>query len=250
MFDKVTMAYRGAGYELGQGRGFYGVWAVGAPRHEPLQRWAETPEGWNAAWTRFASMEVPGTIVPVGRNNPPVGASGSPAGSDGSRGSEDPSSSGPYPAPYGAGPASGGKAGAIVAAVLLGVGVVLGVAGLFPGYLGSVSLADRSDQVLPHAIYLGVWTVSAVLVLLGGARLRIGALLSLGLSAVTFGLFFSDVGLAVSGTGASGGTGLVLSALGWGACTAGTVLAFLVRPASAGRPARRAGRAVPRSVPP
>jgi hypothetical protein len=228
VFDKVTIAYRGAGYELGQGRGFYGVWAVGAPRHEPLQRWAETPEGWSAAWTRFASMEAPGTIAPVGRNSPPVGSSGSPA-------SEGPSSSGPYPVPYGAGPASGGKAGAVVAAVLIGVGVVLGVAGLFPGYLGSVSLADRTDQVLPHAIYLGVWTVSAVLILLGGARLRIGTLLSLGLSAVTFGLFFSDVGLAVSGTGASGGAGLVLSALGWAACTAGTVLAFLVRPAAAGR---------------
>ncbi len=233
MFDKVTIAYRGAGYELGQGRGFYGVWAVGAPRQEPLQQWAETPEGWNAAWTRFASMEAPGTIVPVGRNNPPVGASG-PAES-GSPVSEGPGSSGPYPAAYGTGLASGGKGGAIVAAALLGVGVILGVAGLFPGYLGSVSLADRTDQVLPHAIYLGVWTVSAVLILLGGARLRIGALLSLGLSVVTLGLFFSDVGLAVSGTGASGGSGLVLSALGWGACTAGTVLAFLVRPAAPGR---------------
>jgi hypothetical protein len=231
VFDKVTIAYRGAGYELGQGRGFYGVWAVGAPLHEPLQQWAETPEGWNAAWTRFAGMEAPGTIVPVGRGNPPVGSSGSP-GSEGS---------GPAAAPYGAGPAAGGKGGAIVAAALLGVGVILGVAGLFPGYLGSVSLADRTDQVLPHAIYLGVWTLSALLIVLGGARLRIGALLSLGLSAITFGLFFSDVGLATSGTGASGGTGLVLSAVGWAACTAGAVLAFLVRPAagragSLGRP--------------
>jgi len=210
VFDKVTIAYRGAGYELGQGRGFYGVWAVGAPRHEPLQQWAETPEGWNAAWTRFASMEAPGTIVPVGRSNPPVGSSGSPA--------------------------SGGKAGgAVVAAALLGVGVILGVAGLFPRYLGSVSLADRSDQVLPHAVYLGAWTLSAVLIVLGGARLRIGALLSLGLSAITFGLFLSDIGLATSGTGAPGGTGLILSAVGWLACTAGTVLAFLLRPAAAGR---------------
>jgi hypothetical protein len=206
---------------------------VGAPRHEPLQQWAETPEGWNAAWTRFASMEAPGTIVPVGRGNPPVGSSGSAA--DGSPVSEGPGSSGPYPAAYGTGPASGGKGGAIVAAALLGVGVILGVAGLFPHYLGSVGLADRSDQVLPHAIYLGAWTLSAVLIVLGGARLRIGALLSLGLSAVTFGLFFSDIGLATSGTGAPGGTGLILSAVGWLACTAGTVLAFLLRPAAAGR---------------
>ena len=100
MFDKVTIAYRGAGYELGQGRGFYGVWAVGAPRHEPLQQWAETPEGWNAAWTRFASMEAPGTIVPVGRASSPAGPGGSPA-------SGGPGSPGPSTAPYGAGPASG-----------------------------------------------------------------------------------------------------------------------------------------------
>lgn len=229
MFDKVTIAYRGAGYEIGQGRGFYGVWAVGASRDEPLQRWAETPDGWSAAWTRFASMEAPGTIVPVGRNNPPVSP-------DGSQAAGNPASPGPYAAPGGAGSAAaaGMRAGAVIAAGLLGVGVALGVAGLFPSYLGSVSLADRTDQILPHAIYLGVWTVSAVLVLLGGARPRLGALLSLGLSAVTFGLFFSDAGLAIGGTGASGGTGLILTLLGWFACTAGTVLAFLVRPA--GRP--------------
>ncbi|HEY2285142.1 MAG TPA: hypothetical protein VGH88_05310, partial [Streptosporangiaceae bacterium] len=161
-------------------------------------------------------------------NNPPVGSSGSPAG-------EGPGASGSSTTGYGTGPASGGKGGAFVAAALLGVGVILGVAGLFPHYLGSVGLADRADQVLPHAIYLGAWTLSAVLIALGGARLRIGALLSLGLSAVTFGLFFSDIGLATSGTGAPGGTGLILSAVGWLACTAGTVLAFLLCPAAAGR---------------
>jgi hypothetical protein len=233
VFDKVTIAYRGAGYEIGQGRGFYGVWAMGAPRHEPLQRWAETPDGWSAAWTRFASMEAPGTIVPVGRNSPPVAPGGSPA--DGS-----PASPGPSTAPYGAGSvaAASSRAGAIVAAGLLAVGVVLGVAGLFPGYLGSVSLASRSDQVLTHAIYLGAWTMSAVLILLGGTRPRLGALLGVGMSAVTFGLFFSDAGLALGGTGTSGGTGLILSLIGWFACAAGSVLALLVRPAdgSAGQP--------------
>ena len=235
MFDKVTIVYRGAGYEIGQGRGFYGVWAAGAPRHEPLQRWAETPEGWSAAWTRFASMEAPGTIVPVGRHSPPVGAGTPEPG-------ENPVGPGQYAAPYGtgAGSAPGGKAGAIVAAGLLGVGVALGVAGLFPGYLGSASLASRADQVIPHATYLGFWAIGALLILLGGARPRIGALLSLGLSAITFGLFFSDAGLAIGGTGASGGAGLILSLLGWFACAAGSVLAFLVcpaRPAAPGRPA-------------
>ena len=237
MFDKVTIAYRGAGYEIGQGRGFYGVWAVGASRDEPLQRWAETPDGWSAAWTRFASMESPGTIVPVGRNNPPVSPDGPAA--DGN-----PDSPGPFTAPYGAASAAaaGMRAGAIIAAGLLGVGVALGVAGLFPSYLGSTSLADRTDQLLPHAVYLGVWTVSAVLILLGGARTRIGALLSLGLSAVTFGLLFSDAGLAIGGTGTSGGAGLILTLLGWFACAAGTALAFLVRPAGRAGPADSLGR--------
>ncbi|HEX5293741.1 MAG TPA: hypothetical protein VFX25_33120 [Streptosporangiaceae bacterium] len=227
MFDKVTIAYRGAGYEIGQGRGFYGVWAVGASRGEPLQRWAETPDGWSAAWTRFASMESPGTIVPVGRNNPPLSP-------DGSHAAGNPVSPGQYAAHdrAAAAAAAGMRAGAIVAAGLLGIGVALGVAGLFPAYLGSVSLADRTDQVLPHAIYLAVWTVSAVLILLGGVRPRLGALLSLGLSAVTFGLLFSDAGLAVGGNGTPGGAGLILTLLGWFACAVGSVLAFLIRPAS------------------
>ena len=129
-----------------------------------------------------------------------------------------------------------GKAPAIAAAALLGAGVVLGVAGLFPAYLGGSSLARQADQVIPHAIYLAVWTASAVLILLGGARLRIGALLSLGLSVVTFGLFFADAGLAIAGAGSTGGAGLVLALIGWLACAAGSVVAFLARPAPVGRP--------------
>ena len=97
-----------------------------------------------------------------------------------------------------------------------------------------------------------------MLILLGGARLRIGALLGLGLSAVTFGLFFADAGTALSVPGnPGGGAGLVLSLLGWLACAAGSVVAFLARPASAPAPAaqpgpgpRSRGRAEPRSVPP
>ena len=209
MFDKVTITYRGAKYEIGRGWDFYGIWMTGAPRTQPLERWPETPEGWSAAWTRFASIEAPGTIVPAGRRAAPV---------------------------------LSGKAPAIVAAALLGAGVVLGVAGLFPAYLGGSSLARQADQVIPHAIYLAVWTASAVLILLGGARLRIGALLSLGLSVVTFGLFFADAGLAIAGAGSAGGAGLVLALIGWLACAAGSVVAFLARPAPVGRP-RSAGLA-------
>ena len=214
MFDKVTITYRGAKYEIGRGWDFYGIWMTGAPRTQPLERWPETPEGWSAAWTRFASIEAPGTIVPAGRR---------------------------------AGPVLSGKAAAFTAAALLGVGVVLGVAGLFPAYLGGSSLAQQADQVIPHAIYLAVWTASAVLILLGGARLRFGALLSLGLSVVTFGLFFADAGTAIAGTGNTGGAGLVLALIGWLACAAGSVVAFLARPARP-RPASRVTLGSPGSL--
>jgi hypothetical protein len=221
VFDNVTITYRGATYEIGRGSGFYGVWTVGGPRSRPLERWPETPEGWTAAWTRFVTIEAPDTIVPVGRNTPPVGAG--------------PLREGGEPGPFGdnavlttAGAALSGKASRIMAAALLGVGVILGIAGLFPAYIGGASLAQQPDQVTPHAIYLAVWTASAVLILLGGARLRLGALLSLGLSAVTFGLFLADAGTAISAAGnAGGGAGLVLSLIGWVACAAGTVVAFL-----------------------
>ena len=115
--------------------------------------------------------------------------------------------------------------------MLLGVGVLLGVAGLFPAYLGGSSLVQQADQLIPHAIYLAVWTVGAALILLGGARLRLGALLSLGLTVVTFGLFFADAGTAIAGEANTGGAGLVLSLIGWLACAAGSVAAFLHRPA-------------------
>ena len=221
MFDNVTITYRGATYEIGRGSGFYGVWTVGGPRSRPLERWPETPEGWTAAWTRFVSIEAPDTIIPVGRNTPPVGAGALREGGE--------------PGPFGgnavtpAGAALSGKASRIMAAALLGAGVILGIAGLFPAYIGGHSLAQQPDQVTPHAIYLAVWTASAVLILLGGARLRLGALLSLGLSAVTFGLFLADAGTAISASGtAGGGPGLVLSLIGWVACAAGTVVACLV----------------------
>ena len=269
MFDKVTITYRGAKYEIGRGRDFYGIWMTGAPRSQPLEWWPETPEGWSAAWTRFASIEAPGAMVPVGRRTPPVDVSPvdvSPVDVSTVRTDENPgpfghdtaplgetgettvatgggaAPYGPGPAPYGPGPgprvgwAVSGRTGAIAAATALGVGVILGVAGLFPAYLSGSSLAQQADQLIPHAIYLAVWTASAALILLGGARLRLGALLGLGLSVVTFGLFFADAGTAIAG-GGNAGAGLVLSLVGWLACAAGSVAAFLLRPAGSPVPA-------------
>ena len=122
--------------------------------------------------------------------------------------------------------------GALVAASLLGVGVILGIAGLFPGYLGGSSLAQSSTELVPHAMYLAAWTASAVLIVAGGTRFRLGALLGMGLSLVTFGLFFSDAGTVIADGAHLSGWGLWLSLAGWLACAAGSVLAFLRRPAS------------------
>ena len=272
MFDRVTVTYRGAKYEIGRGLGFYGVWTAGGARSQPLERWPETPEGWTAAWSRFASIEAPGTIVPVGPNTPPVapavpreGEYTSPFGErtapTAETGGTVVTPAGPVPyTPYGqytprVAPVLGGRAARIVAAALLGAGIILGVAGLFPAYIGAASLAQQADQVTSHAIYLAVWTVSLVLILLGGARLRIGALLGLGLSAVTFGLFLADAGTALSAPGNPGGAGLVLSIIGWLACAAGSVVAFLARPAGVPAPAaqpaelaRPRGAAIGRAV--
>jgi hypothetical protein len=208
--DKVTIAYRGATYEIGRGRDYFGIWTVDGSRSQPLEWWPETQEGWSAAWTRFAILEAPDAITPVDRNATRTGASFAPA----------------------IGPRSSGAASwAALAALLLGVGVALGIAGLFPDYLGGTSLAAQPDNLVAHVIYLAAWTASAVLIALGGSRLRIGALLATGLSVVTFGLFVADVGTVIAGGSHLAGAGLVLSLVGWLVCAAGSAVAFLIRPA-------------------
>ena len=190
------ITYRGASYELGRGPGFYGVWAAGGPRSRPLERWPETPEGWSAAWTRFAGIEAPGTIVPVGRNTPPVGASAL-------REAEEPGSFGENTASPGLDGHDRGDPGRRGAAAgrpagswrrrCSAWGSSWGSPGSFPP-TSAPPAWPSNPRADPHAIDLAVWTASAVLILLGGARLRLGALLSLGLSAVTFGLFFAMLG--------------------------------------------------------
>jgi hypothetical protein len=226
VFDRVTITYRGAGYEIGRGPDYYGVWTVGAPRLQPLERWPETPEGWSAAWGRFTAMEAPGTIAPVGRRTARAARRTVPAD---------------RPAI-----AVGAGTGAISAALLLAAGVVLGVAGLFPDYLGGASLAQQPVNLIPHAIYLATWSAGAVLILLGGTRLRMGALLGMGTSIVTFGLFLADAGTAIAGGAHVAGLGLVLGLLGWLACTAGCAVALWIRPA--GRCARPVTLGKPRGT--
>lgn len=117
---------------------------------------------------------------------------------------------------------------AVSAAVLLTLGVACGVIGLFPSYLFGESLAQHADQILPHVIYLAGWAASAVLILLGGDRARIGALLGMGLSVVTFGFFLADLGTVIAGGTQLMGAGLVLGLVGWLFCAAGSLAAFLL----------------------
>jgi hypothetical protein len=210
VLDKVTIAYRGGTYEIGRGRDYFGIWTVEGSRSQPLEWWPETQEGWSAAWTRFAVLEAPDAITSVGRAATRPGERADAAWT----------------------PAiTAGRGSAIVAALLLGVGVALGIAGLFPDYLGGTSLAAQPDNLVAHVIYLAAWTAGGVLIALGGARVRVGALLVTGLSIVTFGLFLSDAGTPIAGGAHLAGAGLVLSLLGWLACAAGSALAFLIRPA-------------------
>jgi hypothetical protein len=109
------------------------------------------------------------------------------------------------------------------------------VAGLFPAYLSGASLAAEPTNLVPHVIYLVVWAASAVLIVSGGIRQRMGALLALGMSVVTFGFFFADLGTVISGGAHLLGPGLVLGLAGWLACTAGSVLAFRLRAPDAPR---------------
>jgi hypothetical protein len=202
--ENETILYRGENYEIGHGRGFYGIWPAGAPRPPSIEWWPDTPAGWQGAWSRFTGLETPGTIVPVSQ---------------------------PVPA------AAGGRA--VIAASLLAGGVACGIAGLFPGYLSGASLAQRPAELVPHVIYLAAWSASALLILLGGVRLRAGALLGLGTSIVTFGFFFADAGTVMAGGAHLMGAGLVLGLAGWLACAAGSATAFRLWPARAlGRPLR------------
>jgi hypothetical protein len=224
--DNVAIAYRGAEYELGRGSTFFGIWAAGTSRSQPLQWWPDNPEGWSAAWSRFTEIETTGTIVPVGRPTASAGQGTGPAGE------------GAFAAGQGgvpAGPRSAGTSlGRPIALGLLAAGVVLGVIGLFPGYLAGASLVNQPPELVPHVIYLAGWSASAVLIALGGTRLRLGALLGAGLSLVTFGLFFADAGTAMAGGLHLADAGLVLGIAGWLACAAGSVIAVLLP--AAGRP--------------
>jgi hypothetical protein len=225
--DKAVISHRGEKYEIGRGKRFYGIWVVGAPYEAPVDRWPENRDGWQQAWARFASIEVPGTIT------------ASPSGRKGGAARQRlagllravPSGRGRPDEDGQPGRARGGAA-LLIGEMLLVLGVVLGLAGLFPAYEGGQSLLSQANLVVPHLAYVLGWALTAALVALSVARpsnaARLGALFGLGISAVTLGLFIADLGEVVS-AGASLGSGLVVSLAGWLACTAGAALALAAR---------------------
>ena len=123
MRENVTIAYRGASYEIGRGHGYYGIWAAGTQGSQPLQRWPETPEGWYGAWSRFIGVESPGTIAPVARPAARILSADNRAA---------------------------------IAAALLAVGVACGIAGLFPDYLNGANITQQPAVLIPHLIYLAI----------------------------------------------------------------------------------------------
>jgi hypothetical protein len=248
--EKAVISHRGEKYEIGRGKRFYGIWAVGAPYDAPVDRWPETRDGWGQAWMRFTAIEVPGTITAVPPERTGLrsvlsfgrgGRKADPAAADGES----------------AGPAPSGRRGAtalLAGEGLLVLGVVLGLAGLFPDYIGGQSLLSQGDQVVPHLCYVIAWAVSAGLIALSVSRpraARLGALFALGLSAVTLGLFLSDVG-EVTSDGVPLGSGLVISLLGWFACTVGAAFALVAscRDKDPARAGLSAGLSGPVSVEP
>jgi hypothetical protein len=238
--EKAVISHRGEKYEIGRGKRFYGIWVVGAPYEAPVDRWPENRDGWHQAWARFTALEVPGTITAVTRERKGLRLSlGRRKGGDANP--ADDASSDKEAAGR---PRRGG--GLLLGEGLLVLGVVLGLAGLFPAYEGGQSLLSQWEQVVPHLLYVIGWAVTAALVALSVARpsngARLGALFGLGLSAVTFGLFLADWGqLALSGV--TLGSGLVVSTISWLACTAGSAL-VLAANAGLSEPRERPSRPV------
>ena len=234
--DDVTISYQGVHYEIGRGLASYGIWVVGEP--DPIEVWPDTPEGWYSAWARFATLEAPGSIRPVSGPSTPVAQTtgpvieAAPALDTSTTRLEGGVSPGPQiltnDDPPGASTSTAGGR-RFLAAALLSIGVALGVIGIFPNYLSGVSLAAEPAELVPHVIYFATWALSGVLILLGGSRLRAGALLAAGASVVTLGLFLADAGTPISGGAHLMGAGLVLSLAGWVSCFAGSALGLTLQ---------------------
>ncbi|HEY5272683.1 MAG TPA: hypothetical protein VIJ34_05550 [Acidimicrobiales bacterium] len=190
-------------YSLVRGPDFYGVWETGSPTDELIERFPLTMQGWFAARRRVGSLE-----------NVPDGGYASPITS----------------------PAANQTA--LFSASVVLVGVILGVAGMFPSYLGGTSLGSQADQLVPHIAYVLGWSLVAALLLVDRRFARGAAGVGVGLSVISFGFFLTDVLTASVSRGENPGAGLYLSLAGWIACATGSAVALLAlrSPAPRGRP--------------
>jgi hypothetical protein len=264
--EGVTISYRGRIHAVGSGPGYYGIWLASAPLPHPVEWWPQTPQGWHDAWSRFTALEPIDAIVAVGEaGQDSTGQDSTGQDSTGQDSTaQDSTAQGStverwWPAddvPSSIATTTAatkpvvGRSRQLIAPILIAAGILFGIVGLFPGYLGGASLAQQPDELVPHAMYLAAWALSAVLLLLGprsrpvpersadGKLPQAGALLGIGTSAVTFGLFFADLGTVMSGGSQLAGSGLVLSLIGWLACAAGSTVAVSLWRAGSPRRAR------------
>jgi hypothetical protein len=144
----LTISHRGSKYEIGRGKRYYGICVTGAPESDPIDRWPETRDGWTQAWTRFTAIETPGTIEAASRPRAGITLPRPKAGAK---------------RPRDAGPPGRWRARGCSASASCA-----GLIGLFPGYIGSPSLASQaSHEPVPHLCYLAAWAASAVLIAVG-----------------------------------------------------------------------------------
>ena len=198
--DPIT--YQGP-YSLVRGSDFYGIWEPGSPKDQLIERFPLTAHGWFDARRRVDALDR----LADGPNSAPITSP------------------------------RANRTALLSAGVVLG-GLVLGVAGLFPSYLGGTSLSSQADQLLPHIAYLLGWSIVAALLLVERKFARGAAGLGVGISLMTFGFFLTDVLTASVGHGEGAGAGLYLSLAGWLTCAAGcaTALFALSSPTPRGKP--------------
>ncbi len=247
---EVTITTSGRRYAIGRDADGHAVVDLDTPGTPAVDHYPPGRDGWNRAWRSFNALErrpdshavEPATVA---------GTWGAPAPDRGTRTAPG--------APRPAGeltPAPEETAIPAAAAAAAAIGIVAGVAGLFPTYIGGASLASHTDGLLPHVVYLAGWAAAAALLLAGGRVVRAGAALGTGLGAVTFGLFVADLGTAPGQAAGAVGPGMYLAFAGWLICTAaftGALVSLLRadRRAPGGRPgvARRVALALRRAGP-
>lgn len=126
------------------------------------------------------------------------------------------------------GPISSELASAPVgSAFVIGVGVLVGVTGLFPSYSALSSLVSQTDQLVGHLLYLLGWALVAGLMVARRQWSREASAFGVGLSAMSVGFLLSDIVTVASSRGDTAGAGIYLSLISWAICSLGSVWALV-----------------------